>query len=208
MTAPPRVTRPMALLLMLVAALAVPSPTRAKVTARATATKAPAHPVVKQPAPDFRLLDTEKKPRKLSDFRGRPVALFFFCGCSWCADVAREWASLQRGGALPEGRGGAAMTLVVYAGLDAEASRNLATTAGLDPARTVILPDPDSRVSSALYRVDPCPRAFVVDPAGVLRYTNAARDEAPRVAPALVIASHTLDALQAASLPHPKPGVR
>lgn len=204
MTAPLRV----ALFLVLLAAVALPPPAVARAAARTKASRPPARPVVKQPAPDFRLLDTENKPHKLSEFRGRPVALFFFCGCSWCADVAREWASMQRGGALPEGRGGSAVTLVVYAGLDAEASRNLATTAGLDPARTVVLPDPDSRVSAALYGVNPCPRAFVVDPAGVLRYTNVGKDEAPRVAPALVIVTHTLAALQAASAPPARSAAR
>jgi hypothetical protein len=176
-----------------------PPPKAATRSGAAKAAKPPSHPVLKQLAPEFQLPDTEKKLRKLSEFRGRPVALFFFCGCSWCADVAREWAALQRGGALPAGRRGGPVTVVVYAGLDAEAARNLAAAAGLDPARTVLLPDPDSHVSARRYQVDPCPRAFVVDAAGVLRYTNQGADEAPRVAPGLVIASRTRDALQAAA---------
>lgn len=35
---------------------------------------------VGQPAPDFTLLDTVRKPRSLSEFRGKKVVLAFFCG--------------------------------------------------------------------------------------------------------------------------------
>ncbi len=35
---------------------------------------------VGQPAPDFTLLDTVRKPRSLSKFRGKKVVLAFFCG--------------------------------------------------------------------------------------------------------------------------------
>ncbi len=173
-------------------------------------------PTVGRPVPSFTLPDVDGKKRPLSEFRGRRVALFFFCGCSWCADIGKEWASLQRGGALaengttqqngPEGRVSkqaaakdAPVTLVVYSELSAESSRTLASYCGLDLAQTVLLPDPAMEVTQGIYKADPCPRVFIVDAAGNLRYTNNSKDDAPRKAPALVIVSRAVDALRSSA---------
>lgn len=164
-------------------------------------------PAVGKPAPPFALADVNEKQRSLSEFRGRRVALFFFCGCSWCEDVAREWAALQRGGALAEkekGKGAPApATLIVYSELDAPVARELSSLYGLDPAQSVSLPDP-AMAATKVYRADPCPRVFVLDGKGVLRYTNDRADDAPRKAPALVITSRALEALRAAAPEAPK----
>jgi len=159
-------------------------------------------PTAGRPAPPFSLSDVSGKKRSpISEYRGRRIALFFFCGCSWCYDVATEWARLQRGGVLAaEGRSGekAPISVVVYSGLDPAASRTLAAGAGLDPAQTVLLPEPDMRVTEKVYRAEPCPRVFVVDGRGVVRYTNTGKDDAPREAPAELIAARALDALRTA----------
>lgn len=168
---------------------------------------APAAPVVGKPAPAFTLADVDGKPRRLAEFRGRPVALFFFCGCEWCGDVAKEWAALQRSGALPK----PAATVVVYAEMDAPVAREVATIYGLDRSRTVLLPDPERTATVPLYQAEPCPRVFVLDGGGVLRYTNDHADDAPRKAPALAITSRTLQALRAATpavKPKAKPSSR
>jgi hypothetical protein len=149
------------------------------------------------------LPDTAGKKRSLAEFRGRPAALFFFCGCSWCSDVAREWARLQRSGSFGKpstSRSKVPITLVVYQG-SAEEVRTLSTTAGLDPAQTVLLPDPEMTVTMEIYKADPCPRVFVVDAQGIIRYVNNGKDDAPREAPALVIVSRTVDALRSAAGP-------
>jgi len=173
-----------------------------------------AAPAVGRAAPTFRLVGTDRKPHSLAEFKGRRVALFFFCGCTWCADVAREWASLQRGGALAESapggstRDGAAraaadgppVTILIGSGLDAEGCQGLASRAGLDLTQTVLLPDPDASVVR-VYNADPCPRVFVIDAGGILRYTNNGKDDTPRKAPALAIVSHALDALRLPALP-------
>src|SRR5262245_40132676 len=67
-------------------------------------------------APAFTLADVEGKKRSLAEFHGRRVALFFFCGCSWCAAVAKEWGPLQRGGALEEKGVKPPVTVIVYEG--------------------------------------------------------------------------------------------
>ena len=175
-------------------------------------------------APDFALPDTKGVSRRLTGFRGRPVALFFFCGCSACLKVARAWSPLQRGGALtvesitaaPGSKTGKAplnpilpdpstspvapvapITIIVYSG-DASGAEELATKAGLDmsPDTTVLLTDPEMRVTDGLYHFESCPRAVVLDPSGVIRYTNDSKEDAPRIAPAEIIVTHTLDALR------------
>lgn len=173
-------------------------------------------------APPFTLLDASGRKRTpLTEFRGRPVALFFFCGCSWCADVAREWAALQRGGALlpseppsvPPARKAtgkpakkaarpaaspiapaAPITVLVYQGT-AQEGEALALQAGLDPAQTVLLPDPDLRITG-VYQADPCPRVLVIDTRGIVRYVNRGPDDKPREAPAALIAARSLGALR------------
>jgi thioredoxin-dependent peroxiredoxin len=46
-----------------------------------------------QPAPDFTLADQDGQPRRLSEFRGRPVVLYFYprASTSGCTIEAREF---------------------------------------------------------------------------------------------------------------------
>lgn len=94
----------------------------------------------------------------------------------------------------------APLTVVVFSG-DAAAARDFAAQTALDPAQTVLLPDPALHVTLDLYQAEPCPRVFVLDSTGKIRYTNNHTDDAPRQAPALVIASHALAALRAEASP-------
>lgn len=160
---------------------------------------------------DFTLTDTSGVSRHLSEFRGRPTALFFFCGCSWCRQCAQTWGQFQRGGVLTSdaassqslSSSGSSLpaTLIVFSG-GSDAARDFASETGLAPAQTTILLDPDLKVTTA-YHADPCPRVFVLDSKGSLRYTNNHKDDAARQAPALAIASRALDALREAALPIP-----
>lgn len=143
-----------------------------------------------QPAPAFALTDAQGKPFSLAATRGRPVTLFFFCGCPWCADVARAWSQAQRGARLPA----STRTLVVFAGTGA-AAKIFAARSGLDLTQTTLLPDTDSRLTEGVYKLNSCPRAFALDPAGLIRYTNDHADDQPRQAPALTIVLRTLTAL-------------
>lgn len=147
--------------------------------------------------PDFTLKDVEQKKRSLAEFRGRRVALFFFCSCYTCAEVAREWGPLQRGGALKGSCGKAPITLVIYEG-EAEPLRALAAAAGLEAAQTILLPDPEKTVAAA-YDAELCPRIFVLDAEGILRYTNSGK--APPSMAALTLVSEAVDALRGAADP-------
>lgn len=141
-------------------------------------------------APPFSLADTQGKAFTLTAARGHSAALFFFCGCPWCADVARLWAEVQRGSRLPSD----AQTVIVFAGTKAEASV-FAAKSGLDLARTRLLPDPDSKLTEGTYQANSCPRVFTLDAKGLIRYTNDHADDKPRQSPAKLIVKQALAAL-------------
>ena len=145
-----------------------------------------AAPQAGQSAPAFVLPDAQGKPFSLSATRGHAAVLFFFCGCPWCADVARAWGQAQHRGAV--------RTVVVFAGTGAEAQA-FAARSGLDTRQTTLLPDPDSKLTEGVYKLNSCPRVFALDPAGLIRYTNDHADDQPRKASAKTIMGYTLKAL-------------
>jgi len=145
----------------------------------------------------FTLTDSLGQQRTLKSFRGKPVALFFYCGCTWCHKCARLWGQMQKGGALDSTH---STTLVVFQG-DAAMSKAFLSETGLDPTRTVVLPDP-SLDTTLKYHAETCPRIFILDPAGKIRYTNNHADDAPRKGPETLIIGNTVSALQQAA---PKP---
>lgn len=147
-------------------------------------------------APNFTLPDADGKSRTLAEFRGRPVTLFFYCGCEWCHKVSTLWGQFERGGALPKGAPGKPpATLIVYAG-DAAGVKQFANETGISGSETVLLTDPQLDVTISKFDAEPCPRVFVIDPAGKIVYTNNHKDDAARQASEMVIASRALDALR------------
>lgn len=169
-------------------------------------------PSVGKPAPDFIKSDVFGKKCRLADFQGRPAVLFFFCGCSWCREVAEEWATLQQTQALPlfPVKGGDRLpgkqsepippaTLLVYQGTPPEI-KALAATTHLDLKQTILLSDADRKIADALYHADPCPRVLVLDAQGIVRYINRGPDDKPREAPASLIIARTLTTLRNLSL--------
>lgn len=157
-------------------------------------------------APPFSLAGSDGKRHNLSQYRGRPVVLFFFCGCVWCEQCARAWGQIQRSGALsapkssPNSAHDTPITLVVYAG-DAQSALDFARQQGLDLSQTVLLPDLEMEVTDQLYHAEPCPRVFVIDRNGIVRYVNDHKDDTPRVAPAMAIVSRVVDAVRACQKP-------
>lgn len=154
-----------------------------------------------QPTPAFTLNDADGKPHTLGETRGNRAVLCFFCGCEPCHAFARLWGQMQQSGALAAnaaapnaGRDAAPRTLVVFIG-SADALKRFAAETGLAEKETLLLPDPQMRVVNR-YRAVPCPRLFVLDAAGKLRYTNDHREDAPPKAPAALLVSRVADALQ------------
>ena len=134
--------------------------------------------------PPFSLQGTDGHSHRLAEIQGEPVALFFFCGCRPCHDCARLWAQVQQNGDLGDAK--RQSSVVVFSGSAAHA-RKFAADTGLDPAKTLVLLDPDDRVTSA-YGVRQCPRVFIAGPLGTAVYTSPdTGDSIPRLpAPALV----------------------
>ena len=163
-------------------------------------------PAVGHAAPQFALAGSDSKQHSLSEFRGRTVVLYFFCGCVWCQQCAQAWGQIQRSGALaPQASSSHAMnqapvTLVVYAG-DSQSARDFARQQGLDPSQTVLLPDIEMEVTDNLYHAEPCPRVVVIDPKGIVRYVNDHKNDTPRVAPAMAIVSRVMDSVRACQKP-------
>lgn len=157
-------------------------------------------PTVGQLAPNLVLVSVNNKRVSLIQLRGRPVALFFFCGCRWCTECAKEWGQVQRSGALclvpttGARQTVSPVTLVVFSG-NAAATNAFALDTGLDLKQTLLLPDPLMYTTLA-YNAEPCPRVYVINRNTILKYTNNHRDDAPRKAPALAIASRVLVTLQ------------
>jgi peroxiredoxin len=145
--------------------------------------------VAGQKAPEFHLPDIDGKARTLKEFRGQTLALYFFCGCFPCHQVGRSWSAIQRSGALKT-NGKTPLSLVVVHG-DEVTARAFASDTQLDMKNTVVLPDKKETVSGT-YDADPCPRVFIVDPQGTIRYTNDEKGrDSHSIAPALITARAT-----------------
>jgi len=162
-------------------------------------------------APAFTLKDTAGKARSLADYRGRPVILYSFCGCEWCQQVALTWGGIQRDGTLAKASPPAdakqlankvTPTLVLLHG-DAEFAQAFAAENRLELAHTVMLPDEDEKVSET-YQAVRCPRVFVIDAAGIVRYTNNEKGEQSFKIPAHMIVARAVEALRQLSQPPAK----
>jgi hypothetical protein len=172
-------------------------------------------PAINTPFPAFTLPDTEGKTHALAELKGRPVALFFFCGCERCQRCALTWAQLQQGGALAAlpaapanvaaatSASDAPNTVIIFMG-DAEATRAFAATAGLDSKQTLLLPDPKLTLTQRVHAL-PCPRTFALDGKGIVRYVNAHKDDDPLKASAATIVTRTLEALTNTVQPQSQP---
>ena len=164
-----------------------------------------------RPSPAFTLKDVDGASHTPTEYRGRSVVVLFACGCRWCHDFGIEWAQMQRSGVLADAVGQkepdanaaskAPVTLVVYMG-EASAARAYAASVGLDLKQTVLLPDADYKVTRQ-YHALPCPRLFVLDANGLLRYVNNHSDDAPQKAAASLLVAKTIDGLRRTTLPPP-----
>jgi len=161
-------------------------------------------PNINQPMLPFALMGADNKKHALAEFQGHPITVFFLCGCDWCTRCAKTWAQFQRSDALHSERNVHSVpaaaesinTLIVFAG-DASAARSFAAQTGLRPEQTLMLCDTTMRVTNA-YHVESCPRVFVTDATGKLRYTNNHQDDRPHTSTPLTIVCRALNAMHTA----------
>lgn len=217
--------RPAAIALLLLLALWAAPPSRAGEA-----------PALGRPLPPFSLPDPDGKPHSSKQLTGRVTVLCFFCGCDACRACATTWGGMLRGGVFrpadaasarpddvrrpaeggkrragnppPRPASNEPATVIVYMG-DAAAARQFIEATGLDPASITALADPDCRVTQE-YGALPCPRIYVTDRDGRLRYLNNHADDAPQQAAPEAILAHVVSAVRrcAGEPPRPKKGVR
>lgn len=132
-----------------------------------------AGPQVGRLSPDFTLADVQQQRWTLSEHRGHPMVLAFFCGCDRCHHAAEHIAILQRQHKLP------AMVSVVA--LPPGAARQFSQDTGL---QGTMLSDQDD---SIINRYDSafCPRLWGVSPTGIITYRSSIALEGADVTSAL-----------------------
>ena len=153
-------------------------------------------------APAFTLPDAAGHRRSLEEFRGRPIAVLFFCGCTPCRDFARLWAQAQQNGDFRDGEHASAV--VVFGG-DRAAANAFAEQTKLDLFRTLVLADPDDSISRK-FDVGQCPRVFVLDTAGKVTYSSPEAGKSASRLPPLVLFSRVLTVWRGVKSIHGTPG--
>ena len=154
------------------------------------------HVPINGPVPSLVLPDIAGQKHPLTEWRGKPFVLFFFCGCRPCHDCARLWAQAQQAGELRQKQSGkgtdakAPATVIVFLGDGVEA-KQFQTETSLVPAETRLLTDLSDQ-SGQRYGVTLCPRVFVVNAGGRLSYSNF-QEDGPQLS-AAVLVSRTLTA--------------
>ncbi len=135
---------------------------------------------VGQRAPDFDLLAVgEGKNVHLISLSGKPVIINFFCGCNFCTIVGKEWVkNKDKMGDVPMVAIG-----VNHWSYGPRAVRDYRARTGWT---WPMLADLQSETSTA-YHALTCPRVFVVDGHGIIRYASGegASDEKRIIADAL-----------------------
>ncbi|MGC4044814.1 MAG: redoxin domain-containing protein [Armatimonas sp.] len=148
-----------------------------------------------KPIPKLEASQLNKKRFTLTTLRGQPIALFFFCGCQACWDLATEWNRLQRAEVLRNQAPGLKRTVIVYVDMSPSAAESLARATGWEGESTLPLVDTND-IARKAYQAEPCPRVFVADSRHILRYTNSHPYDQPQKAPVAAIAAFCLDALK------------
>jgi peroxiredoxin len=133
-------------------------------------------PRVGSVAPDFRLLTTGQGITQLSLQRGGPVVLTFFCRCGLCHAVAKEIAGTPAIGEK-------AKVFAVFGDQAIAEPREEKAFRESTGFKAPFLMD-ISLEAGTLYDSARCPRVWVIDPKGIVRY----RSESQTTPPAQIVA--------------------
>ncbi|MDR0382800.1 MAG: redoxin family protein [Spirochaetaceae bacterium] len=117
-------------------------------------------PAVGKTAPDFAFAIEGAARQKLSDYRGKPVALHFWAG--WCGPCVRELPLIAELAASKSG------VLTVIAVNCAEPASVASSFLAKRKLRMNLALDPDGAISR-LYNINAIPQTFLIDSNGVIR---------------------------------------
>lgn len=132
-------------------------------------TALPSHAVkLNTSAPSFKLENSQKEVRRLSDYKGQIVLVNFWA--SWCAPCQMELPELAR--LASDYKGKKFRVLAINVDSDRAAARALLSTLKLSHSSMEILWDTQSRVVSA-YNIPAMPSSYLIDPQGRIRYIHA-----------------------------------
>jgi peroxiredoxin len=138
---------------------------------------------VGQRAPAFDLLSVGQSGSvRLEDLKGKPVIVNFYCGCNFCGIVGREWVKNKD-------KVGNATVLAVMTNHWTYNPTAVREFRGRTGWSWPVLADMESQTASSFNALT-CPRVFVIDAHGIIRYASAegASDEKKLVADALAAA--------------------
>jgi cytochrome c biogenesis protein CcmG/thiol:disulfide interchange protein DsbE len=122
-------------------------------------------PAVGRPAPDFTLTTPKGQTVQLGYLKDRPVLLCFFCNCGLCRAFAAE---IARAGDLAK----KAQILVVASDAAVAEEEGFRKETGLTGALYFHDAPP---ITALRYDSEECPRCWLIDARGVVRYVNAER---------------------------------
>lgn len=111
-------------------------------------------------APDFTFITAEGESRKLSSYRGKPVALHFWT--TWCGPCIQELPLIA---ALSTAK---AQDLTVLAVNCAEPDQTVSSFLEKRRLKLKVVMDKDYQISR-LYAIDAIPQTYMIDAAGIIR---------------------------------------
>lgn len=149
-------------------------------------------PVVGRPAPDFTLITSRGQSLQLGFLKDQPVLLCFFCDCGLC----RAFASAL---ARAEDLARQARILVVASDAAVAEHESFRKETGLTAAEYFHDSPP---VTAVRYASEECPRCWLIDTEGIVRYVNP-----ERLMPAAKLVADLRAAL-APPAPQPRPAPR
>ena len=124
-------------------------------------------------APDFSVATATSGSRGLADFKGKVLLVNFWA--SWCAPCAKELPELNRLADEYKTKNFAVLTVTVDE--KRENAVRLLAKLGLQAPALQVLFDAESKTVAA-YSPGTMPFSFVVDPAGVVRFTHSGYHDA------------------------------
>ncbi len=139
------------------------------------------------------ITSSQQLPSILSELKGHSVSIFYFCGCNRCHRCAELWAQMQRSGVLPKDN----KTVVVFMGPASQATSFQHDT-NLLAANTILLADPQMKAEKQ-FGVTDCPRVFIENTSGLVKFTNNQTDDGPMQKSPVVALTRAVSALNSSA---------